>query len=49
MKGNIYRDVLLEALLADDDNADLSDGTLTTWQSWKLLQNMVSPCWLMQK
>ena len=35
--------------LADDDNADLSDGTPTTWQSWKLLQNMVSPCWLMQK
>ena len=26
-EGNIYRDVLLEALLADDDNADLSDGT----------------------
>ena len=26
-EGLIYRDVLLEALLADDDNADLSDGT----------------------
>lgn len=26
-EGAIYRDVLLEALLADDDNADLADGT----------------------
>jgi Zn-dependent metalloprotease len=26
-EGNIYRDVLLETLLADDDNADLGDGT----------------------
>ena len=26
-EGEIYRDVLLEALLADDDNADLTDGT----------------------
>ncbi|MBK7109110.1 MAG: T9SS type A sorting domain-containing protein [Bacteroidetes bacterium] len=26
-EGLIFRDVLLEALLADDDNADLSDGT----------------------
>ncbi len=26
-EGEIYRDVLLEALIADDDNADLGDGT----------------------
>ncbi|MFI5172926.1 MAG: T9SS type A sorting domain-containing protein, partial [Chitinophagales bacterium] len=26
-EGELYRDVLLEALLADDDNADLADGT----------------------
>lgn len=26
-EGEIYRDVLIEALLADDDNGDMSDGT----------------------